>query len=193
MDYFKCHCSTAVSTPASRLKNNEPGVPTFTTPPPDAMAETLAFGQVVMGNYQGMGEWVQGKIMGVRGDGTYDVLYDHAALGGESEVPLSRLRPVDAGAPASAAQAAATPGTTVTASSGPRRCIPRGGGGGGCQRFEPQATRPKADRRRSRWAWSQRERPTTVRVSRRSKSPTVSRPATPSRCGTGERRGVLRP
>jgi hypothetical protein len=90
-----------------------------------------------------MGEWVQGKIMGVRGDGTYDVLYDHAALGGESEVPLSRLRPVDAGAPASAAQAAATPGTTATASSGPVAASPAVAAAAAASASSPKRRGPK--------------------------------------------------
>eukprot|EP00941_MAST-03F_sp_MAST-3F-sp1_P000186 g186.t1 len=59
----------------------------------------IKFGDEVEANYQGMGEWVSAKVMGVREDGTYDLLYSHSALGGESEVPRNRIRKFGSPAP----------------------------------------------------------------------------------------------
>ena len=40
------------------------------------MAEVALVGAAVEANYGGEGEWFPGKITKVRGDGTYDILYN---------------------------------------------------------------------------------------------------------------------
>lgn len=53
---------------------------------------SFQFGEVVEANYQSKGTWFRGKIMGVREDKTYDILYDDGD--GESNVDAKRVRSV---------------------------------------------------------------------------------------------------
>ena len=75
---------------------------------------TIAFGQAVEANYQGKGKWHKGQIMGIRDDGTFDLLYEDGD--GESEVPRDRIR---------------LPGEGDGAGGGADGAAPEGGGGEG--------------------------------------------------------------
>ena len=49
----------------------------------------LTFGMPVKVNYQNSGQWWPGKVMGLRDDGTFDILFDDGD--GESAVPRDRI------------------------------------------------------------------------------------------------------
>ena len=76
-------------------------------------AAAFAFGAKIEADYQGSGKWYPGSIMGVRPDGTYDILYNDGD--GESEVPASRIR--DPNAPETAVTNTAAPAAMATSAS----------------------------------------------------------------------------
>ena len=74
--------------------------------------KALAFGAAITANYQSSGQWFPGKVMGIREDGTYDILYDDGD--GESGVPRDRIRAEGEGVEESAASGAAVGSTDAT-------------------------------------------------------------------------------
>ena len=74
---------------------------------------TYTFAQEVEGNFGGKGAWYPGKVMGIRDDGTFDLMYDDGD--GESEVPADRVRPRGSGDDAGAVPAAATAAVAAAA------------------------------------------------------------------------------
>ena len=97
---------TPAPAPADMFEINTPTDAPAPSPAPADVA-VYSFGADIECNYQGSGQWHPGKIMGIRDEGKYDILFDDGD--GESEVTADRIRHRGGGGGAPAQASAPTP------------------------------------------------------------------------------------